>query len=160
LAFDPSRLYQQLLNVGLQNRDNPHYQFLREVIDALVALTKASGVPGSIGSGSGLASPTYITFANELVLLPNSKQATAGDNVQLDGITIPSQLKISSSDWDVLTDGDLEAGKESKWDVLTDGDLINPEFIFAGGEVIMLETRVPAPGIIYAGGEVIMVPTP
>jgi hypothetical protein len=26
------------------------------------------------------------------------------------------------------------------WDVLTDGDLVNPELIFADGEVIMVET--------------------
>lgn len=36
--------------------------------------------------------------------------------------------------------GSIAAITHPSWDVLTDGDLVNPELIFADGEVIMVET--------------------
>jgi hypothetical protein len=38
------------------------------------------------------------------------------------------------------TSGSIAAITHPSWDVLTDGDLVNPELIFADGEVIMVKT--------------------
>ena len=125
MAFDPSRLFTQLLNTGLQNKDNPLYQLISQIIDALKTLTASTGVPGSSsgGSGSSLAGQSYVTVNNDTAVLPNSRQAIAGDFMSLD-ISNPGQIVFSPSEWSVLTNGDA----------------INPELIYADGDVIMIHT--------------------
>lgn len=39
------------------------------------------------------------------------------------------------------TSGSIAAITHPTWDVLTDGDFVNPELIFANGEVIMVKTE-------------------
>jgi hypothetical protein len=39
--IDPSRLFTQLLNTGLQSKDNPLYQLIRELIGTLLNLTSS-----------------------------------------------------------------------------------------------------------------------
>ena len=38
MAIDPTRLYTTLLNTGLQQKDNPLYQVIHQLIEFLVAL--------------------------------------------------------------------------------------------------------------------------
>lgn len=126
--FDPSRLYTQLLNTGLAIKDNPLYQLIRELIDALSKITGSVGTT-TIGSGSAgaLVNQSYITANNDTAILPNSRKLVAGTDIAFD-ITIPGQMTLNSS------------FVEKEWSVLTNGNVINPELIFAGGDVIMTHT--------------------
>lgn len=55
MSIDPSRLYSALLNTGLQQKDNPLYQVIKNLIDNLVAAVKAIN---SSGSGTGTTGAT------------------------------------------------------------------------------------------------------
>jgi len=71
MSFDPSRLYQALLNTNLQNRDNPTYQVIRSLISALASLNtqttsiaSSSGTPGPQGP-PGINSQLFIDPLDE-----------------------------------------------------------------------------------------------
>ena len=130
MAFDPTRLYSALLNTGLQIKDNPLYQVIYQLINAVSKLTVA--VFGSVsGSGSGgLATQSYITVNNDSATLPNSRQLLAGLNVTFDD-TIINQRTINV---------DIDAGY---WTPLTDGDEDETDLIFANGDAIMMFIPTP-----------------
>lgn len=71
---------------------------------------------------------TFLTVTDESASFPNSRQVLAGTNITFDD-TVPNQRTINST-----------ASGGSAWSVLTNGDEINPELIFSGGDVIMVET--------------------
>lgn len=150
---------------GLQQKDNALFQVISQLIDALrqfvVQTTSVIGNGGGGGGGGGaISNPTYITINNETGQLPNSRRLVFGDFINFD-LNTPGEIIINGSEWSVLTDGDPNAGTEYEWSVLTDGDLVNPQLIFANGDVIMTHIRVPAPGIIFDGnGDVIMTHVP
>lgn len=50
--FDPSRLYTQLQNTGLQNKDQPLFQLINQMIGAMVAINKLQNASGGSGGGS------------------------------------------------------------------------------------------------------------
>jgi hypothetical protein len=124
MAVQPKldRLKSQLMNTGLQKKDNPLFQVISQLISYLrqsqIATTE------SIASGGAAASGDLLTHSNESATLPNSRQLLAGTNVFFDD-SVANERTINNPEWDVLTDGDLT----------------QPELIFAGGEVIML--RIP-----------------
>jgi hypothetical protein len=60
MAMDPARLYTQLLNTGLQNKDNPLYQLIYQLIGALVKLNSDASSSGSSSSGSTVINPTTV----------------------------------------------------------------------------------------------------
>lgn len=126
---DLSRLKSNLANGKVRETDFPTYQVINALIDQITKLQKALDARIVIiaGESSGVKNLDYITHTNEGVDLPNSRQLIAGTEVTFD-VSIPGQLIINVS------------ASGSSWDVLTDGDLIEPELIFAGGEVIMVET--------------------
>lgn len=70
-----------------------------------------------------------LTGADESGTIPNSRQLVAGTNIIFDD-SVANQRTVN------VPGGSGGAG--SDWDVLSDGDLIEPEIIFADGEVIML----------------------
>lgn len=117
MEFDPARLKHQLLNTGLQNKDNPLYQVIYLLIDALSKLNaQVNGIASSTTTG-----PTTTIIQQILggVAFEN------GENNE------PALLSSG---------GGENRTRVIEWDVLTDGDILNPEFIFAGGEVIMTKT--------------------
>ena len=69
---------------------------------------------------------TFLTSSDESATLPNSRQLLAGTGIAFDDST-PNERTINAT---VTPGGD--------WSVLTNGDPVNPELIFAGGDVIML----------------------
>lgn len=147
---------------GLQQRDNALFQVISQLIDAVrqfVIQTDATIGGGGGGGGGSLLNATYLTATDETGTLPNSRELLAGANVGFDD-TVSGERTVNGNNWDVLSDGDPNAGTEPVFDVLSNGDPDFPELIFAAGEVIMIETRQSAPGIIYAGGEVVMTSTP
>ncbi|SRR6266571_5170653 len=59
-AFDPSRLYSTLLNTGLQTKDNPTYQVIRDLIGTLSAVnTQLNTVVGSTASVTNITQQIY-----------------------------------------------------------------------------------------------------
>lgn len=118
--FDPARLQIQLLNLGLQNKDNPHYQLLFQIINALRQLQAEIDSLSSGGSSGGGGSSTIIQ--KKTVIIQQTIQEL------LNNISIQQ--------------GDASSSVFVEWSVLTNGDPINPELIFdAFGDVIM--THIP-----------------
>lgn len=121
------KLKSTLLTSGLQKDNPPLYQVINQLLEAVIdsaeGVVEVSAVAGSIPI---LSDKTFITVGSELTSLPQSSQIVAGSNVSFD-TSVFGQLRI-----------DVAVPASSEWSVLTNGDLINPELIFAGGDVIML----------------------
>lgn len=126
------RLESTLLQADAQTKNNPLYQVIKQLLDlssreeeknSAVAVNFEEFV-NNTGSTGAPANLSYVTSASEVVNLPNSRQALAGQYITID-LSVPNEITISSAEWSVLTDGDL----------------IEPELIFAGGDVIM--THIP-----------------
>lgn len=125
MPIDLDRLKANLLTSGLQIKDKALFQ----VIDQLIQSVREHVGVLTVATGSGtagLATKSYITKNDDTGILPNSIRLVAGDNVSFDD-SVSHQRTINAV--------------SKQWSVLTDGDLIEPELIFAGGDVIM--THVP-----------------
>ena len=123
------KLQSILLQSNLQQTNQPLYQVINQLIQAII--DSNVGVVEITGGGGGgpLSNQPYLTHQNAQVALPQSRQLLAGDNVTFDD-TVPNERTINAS-----------GGTGPEWSVLTNGDAVNPELIFAGGDVIM--THVP-----------------
>ena len=124
------KLQTTLLTSGIQQQNQPLYQVIRELIKAIGdSLSNVLAVAESGGSSAVSGDQTFLTVDDELATLPQSSQLIAGDHVTFD-TSVFGQLRIDVED--------MSGG--SQWSVLTNGDPVTPELIFAGGDVIMLET--------------------
>lgn len=123
------KLQATLLTSGLQQQNQPLYQVIRELIKAVGdSLANILTVAESGGTDSITGDQTFLTVDDELATLSQSSQLIAGDNITFD-TGVFGQLRI-----------DVEDMAGSEWSVLTNGDVASPELIYAGGDVIMLET--------------------
>ncbi len=160
------RLRSTLLKSGLQQKDQPLFQ----VIDTLLDVFRESltGITGQISGNTGLAAQNYLTWLDNLVTLPNSKQLIDGENVVFDDsiagqriVNVPlEQVFLTGADEtaSLPNSRELLAGtgitfddsianeriingvNDTQWSVLTTGNVDNPELVFVGGDVIMLHT--------------------
>jgi hypothetical protein len=105
MAMDPSRLYTQLLNTGLQNKDNPLYQLIYQLIGALVKLNSDASSSGSSSSGSTVINPMTVLGLigvagndgeSSFIPGPQGNRGADGNAIigldgqdGLDGVTIP-----------------------------------------------------------------------
>jgi hypothetical protein len=94
--------------------------------------------PITLGTGLAMTGTTLsATFSGVVVDVAGALDGdgTIGSPlaVKVDGVTI--QIN-GSNELEVIGGG----GGGSQWSVLTNGDVVNPELIFAGGDVVMLET--------------------
>lgn len=131
MIADLDRLKANLLTSGLQNKDSALYQVINQLIDAtkqVQALVNANIAAVSAAIPPSSAAYSYLTENDDSANLPNARQLLAGVNITFDD-TIVGQRTIDSI-----------GGASSEWSVLTNGDAVNPELIFAGGDVIMLHT--------------------
>lgn len=167
------KLQSTLLTSGLQQSNQPLYQVINQLIQAIIdSNVGVAATIGGGGGGGGLADQTFITTQDDLATLPNSSQLIAGDHVSFD-TSIFGQLRIDilldfiinaafltsddeSADFPnsrqllagagITFDDSIPnertitsaAGVFVEWSVLTNGDPVNPELIFAGGDVIMV----------------------
>lgn len=123
------KLQAVLLTSGLQQSNQPLFQVISQLIKAIIdSNIGVLEVAENSGGGSVVGDQTFITVNDELATLPQSNQLVAGDNVTFDS-SVFGQLRI-----------DVALGDHPDWSVLTNGDPVNPELIFAGGDVIMVET--------------------
>jgi hypothetical protein len=126
------KLKSPLATSSLSQTNQPLFQVITQLIDVLRgAIGNIESVIGdSGGGGGGLADQHYITWVNDLAQLPLSRVAVAGTDIELD-LSVAGQVTINFTG---------TSGGGSEWSVLTNGDPINPELIFAGGDVIMVHT--------------------
>lgn len=128
--IDPARLYSALLNTGLQSKDNPLYQVIRELIGLVINLKSDNTAGRPPSSASALKNLSFITIDNETGTLPNSRQLMAGTNIIFDD-SISGKRTINAS-----------GGSNGYWAPLTDGDLDETDLIFANGECIMVHVPI------------------
>lgn len=164
-----SRLRTQLVTSGLQKRDNPLFQVINQLIGLLQDVgNKAETDLNNVTTT--LVDADYITWTDESVLLPNSRELLPGDNIAFDdsvanertvdvaldqvfltgddeSATLPNSRELLAGTGITFDDSianqrtiDATATSGAEWSVLTNGDAINPELVFAGGDVIMLHT--------------------
>lgn len=102
------RLKAQLLTSGLQQRDQPLYQvinqligFLRDSINDIDGQLNPGGSGGG-GVGSGLAGQSYVTAGNDFSTLPNSRQLIAGNGI---GFNNAGRLLTISANLPTVIDG-------------------------------------------------------
>lgn len=95
-----AKLQSVLLTSGLQQKDQPLYQVINQLIKAISEALES--VLGVADTGAGgiviLGNGTFLTVDNELATLPNSSQLVAGDHVSFD-TSVFGQLRI-----DILLD--------------------------------------------------------
>ena len=129
------RLLSQLNTSGLQTKDNPLYQVIKQLIDALKTVEEqlAIDIAGTVTDLSGLKNRTYWTELDETANLPASRQVLAGSGITLN-YTTPNQVTISS------TSG---PGSDGYWTPLTDGDPDETQLIFVDGECIAVFVPTP-----------------
>lgn len=168
-----NKLQSTLLTSGLQQSNPPLYEvinnLIKSIIDSNSAVVAVTG--GGGGGGGGLSNQPYVTHADALASLPQSRQLIGGTGVTLDSSTVGQLIIEILLDQTFLTADDesgtlpnsrqliagtgisfddttpnertinSSGGVGASWSVLTNGDATNPELIFAGGDVIM--THIP-----------------
>lgn len=122
------RLQSQLMTSGLQNRDNPLFQVITQIIKSLrdVELSIASqiaAVPVGTSNGSITSNEAILTSGVETTTLPNSRQLLAGLGIGFnDAVANKRTLNLTHY-----------------WSLLTDGNVDETDFIFANGEPISIQ---------------------
>lgn len=115
--IDINRLLTQLNNTGLQNKDQPLYQLLKQLIGTLVVDAKSiAEIQNNI---SNIVNNTISNVYNQQFNTDETLEETYFS------VTPP-----------VVIPPDID----STWSVLTNGNAINPELIFIGGDVVMVHT--------------------
>lgn len=126
------KLQATLLTSGLQQTNQPLFQVINQLIQAVIDASSATVEAVASGGGSGItADETFLTVDDELATLPQSSRLIAGDNVSFD-TSVFGELRL---------DVTIPPTTDVEWSVLTNGDSVTPELIFAGGDVIM--THIP-----------------
>lgn len=121
------RLLTQLQTSGLQSKDNPLFQVIKDLILYLRSLQKTVANTSNVTDNNAPKNADYLTSSDESTILPNSRELLAGTGISFDD-TVANERTISSS------------SGGAQWDVLTDGFVNEPELIYAAGEVIMTHT--------------------
>lgn len=128
---DLDRLLAQLNVSGLQQRDNPLYQVISQLIKTTKEVQEAL-VAVSGGSAGLLATSTFLTHTPQTPTLPNSRNLLAGTDVTFDDSIFGERtINVSSS------------GSDTYDAPLTDGDEDETDLIFADGECVIVQVPNP-----------------
>lgn len=122
-----------LLNSGIQKENAQLYQVIVTLIDYLRRSSQEIAAVASSGGGTSTSLATimnadFLTSSDESADFPNSRELLAGVGIAFDD-TVANARTINAT-----APGFVE------WSVLTNGNVINPELIFAGGDVVMTHT--------------------
>jgi len=129
---DLDRLKSVLLNSGLQIQNNALYQVINQLIDwaRQIQIALNANISSVGGAVNDLSDQNFLTWADESVDLPSSRQLLAGTGVTFDD-TIAFQRTIN-------------AGASAFYDApLTDGNVDETDLIFANGECIIVQVPNP-----------------
>ena len=84
MAVELDRLKTILVQSDLQRTNNPLYQVIWNLLEAVRAIqNNVTVISGGGGGGGGLANQSFITKDNDQATLPFSRQITAGTNIRL-----------------------------------------------------------------------------
>lgn len=130
MAVQPAlqRLKSTLLASGLQSKDPTLYQVIDKILDAITQLQNATSEEINttiITVLTDIQNQSFLTATDETLKLPNSRELLAGIGITFDD-SIANERTVNA------------IAVDTQWSVLSDGNLIEPELIYAGGEVIML----------------------
>lgn len=170
------KLRSVLLTSGLQQSNQPLFQVINQLIQAIIdSNAGVVEITGGGGGGGPLSDKTFITTGNELASLPNSSQIIAGNHVSFDTTTF-GQLVIDIiltfiTDAVFLTGSDESADFPNSRQLLAgtnitfDDSVANQRTIAAiGGDhpewSVLTNGDVTNPELIFAGGDVIMTHIP
>lgn len=165
-----NKLLTVLNTSGLQQSNPPLYQVIKQLIQALLDsnLGVVEIINGGSGGG-GIVNEPYLTHQNALVDLPQSRQLLAGDNVNFDDsvfgertvdvllaqtfLTVANETATLANSRRVLAGTGISFDDtvanvrtinatvpDREWSVLTNGDAVNPEPVYAGGDIVMTHT--------------------
>lgn len=105
------RLLSNLQTSGLQQKDQPLFQVISQLIKYLQSaqseLTEISGIVNN--PTSGLPNLTYLTDTDEAATLPNSRQLLAGDRITFDD-TVANKRTLDVPIDEVILTGADESG--------------------------------------------------
>lgn len=171
-----SKLQSILLKSGLQQKDQPLYQVINQLIQAVSQAI--SGLQTAVDDSSGGTvggSETFVTVSDELATLPNSSQLIAGDHVSFD-TSVFGQLRIDILldfliNADFLTSSDESADLPNSRNVLAgdyitfDDSVANERTISGTGGTAYYDAPLSdgdptAAELIFADGECIIVQVP
>lgn len=128
--IDLARLKSTLLTSGLSQQNNPLFQVINQLLQAVRDLQEETQTSITTVSGNvtGFENLRYLTHDNDLGNLPNSRHLIAGSNITFDD-TMVGQRIINATGGSPTVEG--------YWSLLTDGNAIEPELIFtSNGDVI------------------------
>lgn len=137
MAIQPklSRLKSQLAASKVKEEDFPLFQVVSQLIDTIkqlqdatlntITTTVTGGLTAILNAIALIKNSDLLTHTDESAEFPNSRMLIAGANITFD-ITTPNQLEI------------IGDAIDREWSVLSNGNVINPEVIFADGEVVMV----------------------
>lgn len=93
---DLSRLKSTLLTSGLQTRDNPTFQTIEGLINATQRIQDLinADIATNTGSITAIQNADFLTWVDDSVLLPNSRNLIAGQNIVFNDVT-PNERTIS-----------------------------------------------------------------
>lgn len=123
--IDLDRLQTTLQVSGLQIKDPPLYQVISQLLQAVREFQMETEA-GIAGTAAIISNGPLLTHTSDLASFPSSRQLLAGTAISFDD-SVFGERTVN--------------GVDREWSVLTDGNLIEPELIFAGGDVIM--THMP-----------------
>jgi hypothetical protein len=104
---DLDRLQSQLLTSGLQNKDQPLYQVISQLITFARKLQEALNARIDTTAGT-ISDATFLTVNNEIASFPSSRQLLAGTGVAFDdSVAHERTINVSGAglDYVVMSDG-------------------------------------------------------
>lgn len=105
------RLKAQLLTSGIQQKDQPLFQVINLLIDAVrQSLSGVQFLTGGGGSPGGLSGATYLTENIETPTLPNSRQVLAGAGIQFNDSPNGRRVISAAIPFGMGSDGEGEDG--------------------------------------------------
>lgn len=128
-----------LLTSGLQKENQPLYQVINQLIDAIIDVSNATiesvdDIDVDIPDITSITAAQILTCGDETTTFPNSRELLAGTNITFDD-SIANERTISSSGG---------GGGSDVYDApLSDGDLAAAELIFADGECVIIQVPNP-----------------
>ena len=103
---DLNRLQAQLLDSGLQQKDNPAYQVISQLIKAVRRIQELINTDIA-STNTVIEDSTFLTDTDESVNLPNSRELIAGAGITFDD-SVANEKTINATG---LIDRVLETGK-------------------------------------------------
>lgn len=146
MTFNPSRLYTALLNTGLQQKDNPLYQVLHNLIDNVITLNDQTSSVLADFRGP-LTIPTYIVIGSIGSVTPSPGDLVVNRGSSGYGAIYFGPTGLAFLDWDGVN-----------WNFQPSTGLVNAPNFNATASIFAALNVSATGGYIKAGGSVAFAP--